>query len=110
MAAADGLAVRFIAHALELVPVVAMLLRVDFDSGRTHQHLFRNCPAFALKLVLLHRVDWFPGEYSSSTNHAWFIWNREHRGPLTISYAGKTDAVDTWTVPDFLVRDLGDRS
>jgi hypothetical protein len=28
-------AVRFIEHALELVPLVAMLLKVDFDSGQT---------------------------------------------------------------------------
>jgi hypothetical protein len=85
------LARQFIEHALELVPVVAMLLRVDFDSGRTRQHLFRNCPAFACKLTLLDRIEWFPGEYRSSTNHAWFVWNEQHRGPPTIAYAGKAD-------------------
>jgi hypothetical protein len=41
------LARQFIEHALELVPIVSMLLRVDFDSGRTRPRLFRNCPAFA---------------------------------------------------------------
>src|SRR5262245_46053146 len=40
----------FIEHALRLnVPLIAMLLRNDFDSGRTRQHLFRNCPTFAFK-------------------------------------------------------------
>jgi hypothetical protein len=87
------LARQFIEHALELVPVVAMLLRVDFDSGRTRTHLFRTCPAFACKLTLLNRVQWFVGEHSSSTNHAWFIWDREHSGPPTIRYAGKRDVV-----------------
>jgi hypothetical protein len=44
------LACQFIAHALELVPVVAMLLRIDFDSGKTRTNLFRDCQAFAHKI------------------------------------------------------------
>ena len=47
------LAVRFIEHALELqIPRIAMLLRVDFDSAITRQHLFRHCEYFAGKVVL----------------------------------------------------------
>jgi hypothetical protein len=91
--AGGRLAVCFIEHALKLVPITAMLLRVDFDSGRTRQHLFRNCPAFACKLTLLDRIEWFPGEYGSSTNHAWFIWDRQHSGAPTIAYAGKADVL-----------------
>lgn len=87
------LARQFIEHALKLVPIVAMLLRVDFDSGRTRQHLFRNCLAFACKLTPLDRIEWFPDEYGSSTNHSWFIWDQAHRGPPTIAYAGKADVV-----------------
>jgi hypothetical protein len=83
------LACQFIAHALELVPVVAMLLRIDFDSGKTRTNLFRDCRAFAGKVVLLDRVVWFEreGALGPSDNHAWFIWNAHHRGPPTISYA-----------------------
>jgi hypothetical protein len=72
------LACQFIAHALELkVPVVAMLLRIDFDSGKTRTNLFRDCQAFAHKIVLLDRIVWFPreGKPGPSENHAWFIWN-----------------------------------
>jgi hypothetical protein len=94
------LAVRFVEHALELVPIVAMLLKIDFDSARTRQHLFRHCPTFACKLVLLDRIEWFPGEYGSSTNHAWFIWDQRHSGPPTITYAGKSDAVSFDPVTD----------
>ena len=48
------LAIAFIAHALALkVPRIAMLLRDDFDCAITRQHLFRNEPRFAFKLVLL---------------------------------------------------------
>jgi hypothetical protein len=93
------LARQFIEHALTLVPIVAMLLRVDFDSGRWPQHLFRNCPAFTCKLTLLDRIEWFPGEYGSSTNSAWFIWDRAHRGPPTIAYAGRRDVATAHSDP-----------
>jgi hypothetical protein len=82
--------VAFIKHALELAPVVAMLTRIDFDSGKTRTGLFRDCPAFAHKIVLLDRIVWFAREGASgpSENHCWLIWNRRHRGPPTIGYAG----------------------
>jgi hypothetical protein len=84
------LACQFIEHALELVPVVVMLLRIDFDSGKTRTNLFRDCPAFVGKIVLLDRIEWFErrkGAPGSSENHCWFIWNAKHRGPPTIQYA-----------------------
>jgi hypothetical protein len=85
------LACQFIHHALELAPVVAMLLRVDFDSGKTRTGLFRDCRAFAHKLVLLDRIVWFEREGAAgpSENHAWYIWNRQFQGLPTIIYAGK---------------------
>lgn len=91
--AGGRLACKFIGHALELVPIVCMLLRIDYDSGRTRTHVFRDCPAFAQKIVLLDRIVWFikldaPGP---SENHAWFVWNRQHRGPPTISYASNDE-------------------
>ena len=93
------LACQFIAHAIELAPFTAMLLRVDFDSGKTRTHLFRDCPPFAQKVVLLDRIMWFPGDAGPSTNHAWFIWNSRHRGPATIDYAGKPDANPSGVYP-----------
>jgi hypothetical protein len=87
------LAGQFIAHALELVPVVAMLLRVDFDSGKTRVGLFRDCKSFARKIVLLDRIVWF-GEGAPSDNHAWYIWDAQrYRGPPTFEYASKNDSV-----------------
>ena len=78
------LACDFIRHALTLrVNLVAMLLRVDFDSGKTRVDLFRDNPAFAGKVVLLDRIKWFPGDSGPSDNHAWFTWHR--RGHLTAS-------------------------
>lgn len=84
------LAVRFIEHALALdVSVVAMLLKIDFNSGKTRTNLFRDCKTFAGKIVLLDRIVWFKREGAAgpSENHAWFLWNARHRGPPTISYA-----------------------
>ena len=84
-------ACQFVTHALALVPVVAMLLRVDFNSGKTRVHLFRDCKAFARKIVLLDRIVWFEHEAAAgpSDNHAWFLWDKQHEGAPTISYAGK---------------------
>jgi hypothetical protein len=83
------LACQFIAHSLDLVPVVAMLLRIDFDSGKTRVNLFRDCPDFDRKIVLLDRIVWFEreGAKGPSENHCWCLWNKRHRGPPTINYA-----------------------
>ena len=83
------LACQFIRHALELVPVVAMLLRVDFDSGKTRTDLLRDCAAFGHKIILLDRIVWFEREGAAgpSDNHAWYLFNKKRRGPPTISYA-----------------------
>jgi len=86
------LAVRFIEHALTLVPRVAMLLRNDFDSAFGRQHLFRWCPQFAGKVVLLNRIKWFEGPSGPSDNHAWFLWSRVHLGPPVIRYAARVEA------------------
>jgi hypothetical protein len=44
------LACKFIKHALELTPIIAMLLRIDFDSGRSRVHLFRDHLHFAQRI------------------------------------------------------------
>jgi methylase of polypeptide subunit release factors len=89
------LAQEFIEHALRLMePVggpVAMLLRTDFDHAKSRAHLFRDCPAFAKKLVLMKRITWFEPEpgakgKSPSFNHAWYIWDWKHEGPPSIAY------------------------
>lgn len=86
----------FCAHAIKLTaPVkgfVAMLLRVDFDSAKTRAYLFRDCPAFAKKIVLTKRIAWFVEDdgkpkSSPSFNHAWYTWDHTHAGPPTIAYA-----------------------
>lgn len=92
------LAEAFIRHAvLKLnAPIAAFLLRIDYDSAKTRVDMFRDCPTFAGKIVLLDRINWFEraGKAGSSTNHAWFIWDRSGRndgGAPWIAYGGKLD-------------------
>ena len=80
----------FIERALKLMEpegLVAMLLRTDYDHARTRAHLFRDCPAFAKKLVLTKRIVWFdrPGA-APSFNHCWMIWDWTHEGPPVLAY------------------------
>lgn len=85
-----SLSLAFIEKSLELTKAhkgkVAMLLPVDFDSGKTRQHVFGGHQAFAEKIILLDRIKWFKGK-SGSTNHAWFIWNWKNTDVPTIKYA-----------------------
>ncbi len=83
-----GLAREFIEHGLLMARVTAMLLRTDYDHAKTRQHLFGGCPSFAKKIVLTKRIVWFdrPGA-APSFNHAWFIWDREHKGQPVLAYA-----------------------
>lgn len=80
-----------LAKTKELGGFVAMLLRTDFDHAKGRSHLFRECPAFAKKIVLTKRIVWFEPEPGSkgkspSFNHAWFIWDWKHGGPPTLAY------------------------
>jgi hypothetical protein len=87
---------KFVEHAVELMrPIngmVAMLMRVDWDSAKTRRHLFADCPAWSRKVVLTKRIMWFqpePGAVgkSPSENHCWMIWDWKHRGLASIDYA-----------------------
>jgi hypothetical protein len=86
-----SLAAEFIWRALGLTEsssgMVAMLLRTDFDHAKSRRDLFADHPAFAKKLVLTKRIQWFEDSKSSpSFNHAWFIWDWQHEGAPTVAY------------------------
>jgi hypothetical protein len=87
------LAVAFIEHALRLpVRRVAMLLAIDFDSASSRQHLFRFCPAFSGKIVLLNRIRWIPGSIGSpSTNHCWFLWDQTNVDAPVLRYVSRRE-------------------
>jgi hypothetical protein len=83
------LATKFVAHALWLCPSVIMLLRLAFleserrssllDRGQlVRVHVFKN------RLPMMHRDGWTGPRASSAIPFAWFVFDRDHRGPATI--------------------------
>ncbi len=86
-----SLAKEFIEQALGATGLfrgkVAMLLRNEYDSASTRQHLFSKCPQFALKLVLTKRPRWFSDNKASPRhNFSWFVWDWAHEGPAEIRW------------------------
>jgi hypothetical protein len=84
------LANEFVSHALTLgIPKVMMLLRLNFlesqkrsailDGGHLARlHVFRN------RLPMMHRDGWDGPKASSATAFAWFVWERDHKGPTQL--------------------------
>jgi len=85
-----ALAQQFIERALSVDDnrIVAMLLRTDYDHAASRAHLFADCPVFAKKVVLTRRIRWFEDSKGSpSFNHCWMIWDQQHQGAPTLTYA-----------------------
>jgi hypothetical protein len=91
------LAEQFVAHAIELSPVVVMLLRLAFfeaGTGRAKRHLLRarvldeTPPArilvFRKRLPMMHRRTWKGRKGNSGMAFCWIVWDRFHKGPTTI--------------------------
>jgi len=83
------LAEEFVAHALELAPLVIMLLRLAFlesarrtpileGRGLARVHVFRK------RLPMMHRDQWAGRKANSGMAFGWFVWDRAHTGPTTI--------------------------
>jgi hypothetical protein len=83
------LAEEFIAHALDLSPMVVALLRLAFleserrtpileGRGLARIHVFRR------RLPMMHRHGWEGRKANSGMAFAWFVWDRGHAGPTTI--------------------------
>lgn len=80
----------FVAKALELVPRVAMLLRLAFleaerksgilDDGRLARvHVFKN------RLPMLHRHGWTGPRSTGAMAFAWFVFDATHSGPASLN-------------------------
>ena len=85
---------QFVRHALAPLEAqrgfVAMLFRTDSDQAKSRADNFDH-PAFAKKLCLRSRIVWFDRadgkKAAPSVNHAWWIFDWQHRGPPTIVYS-----------------------
>lgn len=80
---------EFVSKALELCPKVVMLLRLAFlesekrrpilDTGTLARvHVFRN------RLPMMHRDGWDGKLSGNAMAFAWFVWDRDHRGPTEL--------------------------
>jgi hypothetical protein len=83
------LAEQFVEHALQLRPLVVMLLRLAFleserrcgileGRGLARVHVFRR------QLPMMHRAGWEGRKANSGMAFAWFVWDRNHVGPATV--------------------------
>lgn len=79
----------FVAKAKELCPRVVMLLRLAFleserrrsildDGTLARVHIFRK------RLPMMHRAGWDGRKSNSGMAFAWFVWDRDHRGPTEL--------------------------
>jgi hypothetical protein len=87
------IATEFARHALDLAPRVYLLLRLAFlESVRRTEILGRRGLArvhvFRKRLPMMHRDGWNGPRTSSAIPFAWFVWNRDHRGPAIINRMG----------------------
>jgi hypothetical protein len=83
------IAEQFVAHALELCPLVIMLLRLAFLESERRCHILEGrglarVHVFRKRLPMMHRADWHGRKANSGMAFAWFIWDRNHVGPATI--------------------------
>jgi hypothetical protein len=83
------LAQQFVAHALELCPLVVGLLRLAFlESERRSTILdagqFARVHVFKRRLPMMHRDGWNGPRASSAIPFAWFVFDRNHRGPTIV--------------------------
>jgi hypothetical protein len=96
------LGTEFVAHAIDLVPRVHMLLRLAFLEGiRWHDaapgahgskalglnRTLARVHIFAPRLPMMHRDGWYgPINSNSAMAFAWFTWDRDHKGPPSLGW------------------------
>jgi predicted RNA methylase len=79
----------FVEKALEMSPLVIMLMRLAFYESDRRRHILENCGlarihVFRKRLPMMHRKDWEGPKANSGMAFGWFVWDRNHTGPTTI--------------------------
>jgi hypothetical protein len=83
------LAKKFVEHALDLCPLVIMLLRLAFFESEGRCGILENrglkrILCFRKRLPMMHRLEWQGKKANSGMAFAWFCWDRSHHGPTVI--------------------------
>ncbi len=86
---------EFIAHALDLAPRVIVLAPLGLMASERRTEIMERrglarIHVFVELLPMMHRDSWTGPKASSAINHAWYVWEREHRGPTTFHRISKT--------------------
>jgi hypothetical protein len=81
----------FVAHALELSPLVIMLARWAFSESERRTPILENCGlsrihCFRKRLLMLHRDGWQGRKANSGMAFCWMIWDRSHTGPTVVDH------------------------
>jgi hypothetical protein len=109
----------FVARAIDLCPLVVMLLRFAFfeaGAGRTKKAALRRYvlderpPArihvFRLRLPMMHRAIWEGRKANSGMAFAWWVWEHGHAGPTAVDRISWENAATPHPldIPEFLRR------
>jgi hypothetical protein len=83
------LAEEFVEHALQLCPLVIMLLRLAFLESERRCHILENrglarVHVFRKRLPMMHRADWEGRKANSGMAFGWFCWDRAHTGSTVV--------------------------
>ena len=80
---------EFVAHAIEICPLVIMLLRWAFYESDRRSDILEGCGltrihCFRKRLPMMHRAGWEGRKANSGMAFGWFFWDRGHTGPTTV--------------------------
>lgn len=82
------LADQFVNRATDLVPLVVMLLRLEYlaaeRKGLLDQKPISRIYAFKKRLPMMHRHGWEGPKTATRMNFAWFVWDRAYEGPTIL--------------------------
>jgi hypothetical protein len=81
---------EFVAHAIEICPLVIMLLRWAFYESDRRSDILEGCGlarihCFRKRLPMMHRAGWEGRKANSGMAFAWYTWIRGHTRPTTIA-------------------------
>jgi hypothetical protein len=101
---------QFVAHAIEVCPLVIMLLRFVFYESERRRDLLENCGlarihCFRKLLPMMHRAGWEGRKSTSGMPFAWYVWDCGYTGPTIIDrISWEAPAPHPLDIPAFLRR------
>lgn len=84
------LAREFVTHAMAIgIPKIVMLLRLAFVESTSRSAILDNghlarVHVFRKRLPMMHRDGWEGRKANSGMAFAWFVWDRDHKGPTEL--------------------------